>query len=302
MTQNKQHIGYALVLGTAIISGFSVFINKFAIGTGNPYIYTFLKNSITAILLCIAILGVWDIKTFFTFTKKQWIQLITIGVIGGGVPFLMFFYGLSQTSAAGASFIQKTMFIWVAILAIIFLKEKMTKNYVIAGLLILIGNLMFLKFSLIKFDHGLIMVFLATLFWSVENVLSKKVLSDIPPRIVMWARMFFGCLTIFAYIFFTGQASQILHLSIPQISWGLITGSVLLAYVATWYNGIRYIPVSYATLILALGSPITSLLSFVFIKPISINEYISATLIIIGVSTVLWQDKNTALIYDKRRT
>lgn len=53
MIKNK---GYFLVLGTAFISGFSIFINKFGVSVINPYIFTFLKNAVVALILCAIIL------------------------------------------------------------------------------------------------------------------------------------------------------------------------------------------------------------------------------------------------------
>ena len=48
-----------------------------------------------------------------------------IGVLGGGVAFLLFFSGLAMASAPTAAFIHKTMFIWVALMAGPFLGERL---------------------------------------------------------------------------------------------------------------------------------------------------------------------------------
>ena len=275
-----------MVLGTAFISGFSIFINKFGVSAINPYIFTFLKNAIVALLLCAIIFSAKNFSLLKSIKKKQWGLLALIGIIGGGIPFLLFFKGLSLTSAAGASFVHKTMFIWIFILAALFLKEKIKKEYILAGALLLAGNLLLLKISSVSFDTGSFLVFLATLFWAVESVVSKHILKEIPPRVVMWARMFFGSLVILFFLIFTGQAALLAKLNLQQISWAMITGAVLLGYVATWYSGLKYIKVSEAAVILALGSPITTLLTAVFSNPVGLKEYFSSVLIFLGVIAI----------------
>lgn len=287
----QKNKGYLLVFSTALISGFSIFINKFGVSVANPYVFTFLKNAVVAMLLCAVIFTIKDFQLFKALNKKQWGLLALIGIIGGGIPFLLFFKGLSMTSAAGAAFVHKAMFVWIFILAAIFLKEKISRNYYLAGILILGGNALLLKLSSISFDSGMLLVFLATIFWAAENVISKYALREMPPRIVMWARMFFGSIVILTFIIFSSQAALLIRLNLQQAGWGLVTGLVLFSYVATWYSGIKYIQISEAAVILALGAPITILLNAVFSSPVSGKEYLSAFLISLGVAAVLGADK-----------
>ncbi len=275
--------GYLLVFATAVISGVSIFINKYSVLVFNPYIFTFLKNTLVAIFLSAILFVFWDWSSFKNLKKKQWLVLLAIGLVGGGIPFLLFFKGLSITSAAGASFIQKTMFIWIFILAGIFLKEKIIRKYIIAGFTIVSANLLLLKISDISFDKGSLLVLIATLLWAVENTISKHALGEISPRIVMWARMFFGAVFLFSFLLFTHQASVITKIDSGQLGWVLVTGIILLGYVITWYNGLKYIKVSEAAIILMLGSPITTMLSTIFVKPATIKEYLAIFLIISGV-------------------
>lgn len=275
--------GYWLVLGTAFISGISIFINKFGVSMSSPDIFVFLKSVIVAIFLTALLVAFKDYKLLKSLTKKNWSLLFLIGLVGGSVPFLLFFKGLSITDAAGASFIQKSMFVWILILAGIFLKEKITWKYLTAGLLLMLGSGLLLKISSIHLDQGSLLVFLATLFWAVENVISKYTLQNLPPRLVMWGRMFFGSLLILLFLAFTGQTAALMQLSAEQIGWSLITGVLLIGYVMTWYTGLKYIKVSEAAIILMLGSPITTLLTTIFSRPLGIREYLATALIIIGV-------------------
>jgi len=279
--------GLLLVFSTAIISGFSIFINKFGVSLTNPYVFTFLKNTIVALLLTAVILFFKDFKALKQLRPKQWILLVLIGLVGGSIPFLLFFKGLAMSGAAQGSFIQKTMFIYVAVIAMIFLKEKLSKNFLIGALLLLLGNLLLLKTLKFSFTYGDLLIFLATLFWAAENVISKYALRELVGRTVAWGRMFFGSIFILGYLGLSGQLSLVENVTFPQIIWISITSMLLFAYVMTWYSGLKYIPVSLATAILLLGSPITTLLTVMATGKISWQEILSGALILIGLILIV---------------
>ncbi len=272
-----------LVLSTAIISGFSIFINQFGVSIINPYIFTGLKNIAVAVFVCGLLLIMKDWKTLRKLNKKQWLLLVVIGLVGGSVPFLLFFKGLSLTTSIQGSFIHKTMFIYVIVLAALFLKEKISKKLLFGGLLLLLGNVLLLKFVPHSLGKGDLLIFLATLFWAGENIVSKSVLKELPSRIVIWARMFFGSVFILIFLAFTDQLSLMANLNINQIVWVIITSVLLLGYVATWYSGLKHVPVSLAAVILLLGAPITTLLTFIQTGITSWQEIFGTGFILAGI-------------------
>jgi drug/metabolite transporter (DMT)-like permease len=283
---NDSNKGLILILPTAIISGFSVFINKFGVAMNNPDVFTFAKNTAVAVLLAAVILFFSGWKKFLVLKKEQWLKLSALGLVGGSIPFLLFFKGLAMTSAAQGAFIHKTMFIFVALLATIFLKEKLNKSFFIGGLLLLAGILLTLKSWNFVFGLGDGFILLAVLFWSAENILAKYLLRDISGNIVAWSRMFFGSALMFLYLMFTGQASQLLSLSLSQLGWIGITAILLLGYVITWYNGLKFIPVSLATTILLLGLPITTMLTALNNGKIAPQDILSGILILTGLIVI----------------
>jgi drug/metabolite transporter (DMT)-like permease len=279
--------GLFLVFFTAIISGFSIFINKYGVSGIDPYVFTFLKNVMVVLAFSGFILLAREWRQLIKLTKKQWLILVTIGFVGGGAAFLLFFKGLSITSAAQGSFIHKTMFIYTMILAAIFLREKVRKEMLIGALLILAGNLVALKSLHLSLNRGDLYVFLATLLWAAENIISKYALRDLPAKIVAWGRMFFGATLILVFLAINGQLAMIGHLSFEQTLWIEITSLILFGYVITWYSGLRYISVSTAAAILLLGSPITTFLAFAATGKITFGEIASSGLIVGGLTMIL---------------
>lgn len=293
-----QKKGLILVFSTAVISGFSIFINKYSVSVINPYIFTFLKNVTVALMLGSFILLIKDWKSLTNLTKKQWLELVIIGLVGGSIPFLLFFKGLSLASAAQGAFIHKTMFIYAAILAVIFLKEKISKEFLIGALFLLLGSLLSLKILPTHFGKGDLLVFLATILWACENLISKYTLKELSGWVVAWGRMFFGSFFILVYLVATSQIGVVVNLGLSQIIWALITSVLLFGYVFAWYGGLKYVPLSMATAILIFGSPITTFLSVVSGNRIAFKEIISAIFILTGVVCVigvkyLWQKTKT---------
>lgn len=263
MNKNK---GIFLVFLTALISGVSIFINRFGVEVINPYIFTGFKNFITVLWLLVIILSIGEFKEFKALTKKQWLQLVLIGLIGGSIPFLLFFKGLSITTGPEAGLIHKLIFLPVILMAWLFLKEKINKSLIISAGFLVLGNMFLLKFNFnnLIFDKGDLLILIATLFWAVEQIISKKAVAKISPRIVALGRLGFGFGFILLFWVATGQMSFLTGITFHQISWLWITAIILLGYVLTWYTGLKYVRVSTAACILTIGGPITTLLSMQF--------------------------------------
>ena len=284
MNQNK---GLLLVFCTAIISGFSIFISSFGVKVMSPYIFTGLKNIVTVLFLVIFVFLLREHKQLKLLKKKDWLTLVAIGLIGGSVPFLMFFKGLSLASAGAGALIHKNMFLLVAVLAFVFLKEKIDKKLMLGMSMLVLGNLFLLNVTnLISLGAGELLIIGATVLWAVENVISKKAVAAISPRIVALGRMFFGFLFILIFWTATGQLSLLGSLTVSQLSWVWLTALILFAYVTTWYTGLKYIEVSKAACVLVLGAPITSLLNLLAGKVMTGGQLIGIGLITLGIFVI----------------
>lgn len=280
--------GWIFVFFTALISGCSIFVNKFGVKGIDSTVFTFLKNGVVALFLFAIILGFKEFHNLKKLSKKEWLQLLSIGLIGGSIPFVLFFKGLQLSNGAIGSFIHKTMFIFVAVLAIIFLKEKLSKKVMIPAVLLLAGNFLLLKLTSFELSLGALLVLIATLFWSVENIISKHVLKTVEPKVLAFGRLFFGSLFIMVYMVFTDKIALIGSITSAQFGWILISAPFLLLYVITWYTGLKEIKATTATSILLLGSPITTLLSFAFLgSALSVMQAMGILLVLTGIVAMI---------------
>ncbi len=253
--------GLILVLTTAVISGFSIWINKLGVDGFNPYLFTGVKNFIVSVFLTIILFSSREYKKLLKIRKKEWSKLIIIGILGGFIPFLLFFSGLKISNSINAGFIHKTMFIPVGLMSMVFLKQKISRKQ-----LILIGGLFLTAFLFFKnnllFNFGDLLILSATILWSMEVILSKHLLKELSGSIVSWARMSFGSLFLLTYLFSNNLLTNIFGWGFNQWIWIILTSILLLGYVLTFYNGLKHVKAVEATSILLLSSVITSVLSF----------------------------------------
>ncbi len=278
--------GLVLVLMTALISGFSIFINSFGVKGINSDIFTFSKNIIVALLLLTIIMALGNYSRIKSLSKKDYGWLALIGFVGGSIPFILFYKGLQLTSAAMGSFLQKTMFIFVALMAVYFLKEKLHKAVFLSAVGLLVGNYLILRLQFTSFNLGDLLILMAAMFWAVENTISKHVLKSLDGNIVAFGRMFFGSLFILVYLAFSGELPLLVTITMPQLGWIVVTSVLLLGYVMTWYNGLRDVSVTLATSILLLGSPITTALSLFLGKSLLLSDVIGMIFIVAGVASM----------------
>lgn len=284
MSENyKKGIIFALL--TAVISGFSIFYNKLIVTKDiDPQIFNIIKNGGVVLLLTLFFFSANKLEKFKKLTKLQWGRLLALGIIGGSIPFILYFDGLRSVSAINASLIHKTMFIWVALLAYPLLKERLNRWQIIGYILVAGSNLLIGSFTGFSQNTGELMIFVATLFWSVENILVKLIVKDIDSNIAVWGRMFLGVIVILGYVVWQNKLSLFLSLTPNQVL--PITGSILLltGYVVTWYKALQLAPATAVTSILIFSTPITNVLNAIFIThTLPAAQIINLVGIIIGI-------------------
>ena len=290
LKKNPLYYATIFAVAAAIISGANNFLTKIAVtAVKNPVFFTTLKNAIVAVFLIgfIILLKKWpEIKSL---TKKQTLKLLAIGVIGGSIPFALYFIGLSRTSALNASLIHKTLFLWVALLAFPILKERMAWPQWLGIGAIFAANLVVGGFSGFKYNSGELMILGATILWAIENIIAKKALRDLSSWTVVAARMTLGSLILGAVVFWQGNIGILSGLNPEQWSWTILTSALLLGYVLTWYTALKFAPATYVATLLVPATLITNILSAIFItKAFTGLQFLSGLLFVSGSALVIF--------------
>jgi len=253
-------LGLTLVLLTALISGVSTFVNFYAVaGTSSDAFLTVRNATVAVFLLALVPLG-----RRLTLPRRAWGRLLLVGLIGGAIPFLLFFRGLQmagQAGAASASFGYRTLFLMAAGLAVVALGERLSWRYAAAAGIVLAGNVLLLSLTSPIWSDGTGLVLLATALWAGEYTLSKRLLRELDGWTVALGRMGFGSVFLLLFLVATGQVGSVGALSAAHWGWVLLSALLLTGFVGTWYSGLKEVDLSRASLMLALAFPITWVLS-----------------------------------------
>lgn len=284
--------GIALILLTVVISGVSNFVNVFAVKDVNVASDGFVavRNALVAAMLVpFAVLLVRRDRV--RLRRGHWARLATIGLLGGAIPFLLFFRGLQLAAAAGgtatASFGYRTLFLMAAVLGIMVLKERFSARLALGASLLLAGNALLLSLAAPIWTDGTAYVLLATALWAGEYTLSKHTLRELAPGTVALGRMGFGGVFLLAYVGVTGQFASVAAFGPVQWGWLLLSAILLLGFVSTWYAGLKSVDLSVATALLVAAFPVTTLLATVAGASLTLPQAAGAVVIALGVVLVV---------------
>ncbi|HET9732374.1 MAG TPA: EamA family transporter [Acidimicrobiales bacterium] len=268
--------GVALAGLTAVISGVSVFVNGYGVHAfRQAAVYTTAKNLVAAVVLLGVAAAVTGPKVRAGTVAspghdavppprgvRRWLGLAYVGGVGGGVAFVLFFDGLAATRAVPAAFLHDTLVVWVALLAVAVLRERISWwNGAAVGLLL--GGQAALGGGIGRLvaNRGDVLVLAATLLWSLEVVVAKRLLTGMTPGAVGLVRMGAGAGVLLAYLAVTHRLGQLLALNGTQLRWALATGVLLAGYVATWMAALARARAIDVTSVLVVSAVITSALN-----------------------------------------
>jgi len=292
--------GAAIAAATAVVSGVAIFVNAYGVrawkqaGTSSAT-YTTAKNLITAVVLmalfaALAHFGYQDDPPPRANGSKgtTTVGLVAVGVIGGSLPFLLFFEGISRATSTQAALLHKSLLIWVAILAIPLLGERLSGVHWGAIGLIILGQVALTGgIAGLALGSGELMVLAATILWASEVIIAKRLLGAVTPRRVAIWRMGLGSAILVVFIVITGQIGQLAALGGRE--WLIVLGTsvVLAAYVASWYTALARAQAVDVTAVLVLGALVTAGLRYGF-GGVTLPSVVGLGLLAAGTALLVW--------------
>jgi drug/metabolite transporter (DMT)-like permease len=244
----------------------AVFLNSYGVKAfGDATTYTTAKNVIAALVLMALIAGLSASRPGAVLTRPsrpgQWAGLAVVGVFGGAIAFVLFFEGLALASATDAAFLQKTLLVWVALLAVPLLGERLGALQVAAIALLVLGQIGLAGGVTTIVGRGQLMVLGATLVWAAEVIIAKKLLTDLSSWTVGLTRMGIGSVVLILWTLIRGEGGALVALTGNQWMWVLVTGVILAGYVSAWFAALSRAPAVDVTAVLVIGAVITALLA-----------------------------------------
>jgi drug/metabolite transporter (DMT)-like permease len=291
------------------VSGVSVFVNSYGVRAGaTPAVYTTAKNLVAmAILSFVALIG-WTVRTrrfgsaaanFVTTAPearevpatRRWVErlgFVYVGVVGGGLAFVLFFNGLAQSEPTPAAFWRDTLVLWAAVLAVFFLRERL-RWWNLAAIALLVSGEVVVSGGVgqLAANRGEVDVLASSVLWALEVVVARRLLRTRSPATLAVVRMGLGALTLIVYLAASGSLGQLGAMNADQWHWALWTGLLLSAYVATWMSALARARAIDVTSVLASSALITWLLQLVAGTTSVSGDAIGLVLIGAGATLVL---------------
>ncbi|HEX6208677.1 MAG TPA: DMT family transporter, partial [Actinomycetota bacterium] len=197
-----------------------------------------------------------------TTGRRPTATLLALGLVGGSIPFVLFFEGLARASSTQAAFIHKTLLLWVAALAVPLLRERVGLPHLGAFALLIAGQAALTGGSGgFGWGAGESMVLAATLLWAVELVIAKRLLRSFGSSTLAVARMGVGSVALLGWLAVTDRLELLLGLGASQWAWALGTGAILAAFVGTWFAALARAQAVDVTAVLVFGAVVTGVLA-----------------------------------------
>ena len=293
--------GVRIAAVTAAISGVSVFVNSYGVRDfHSPALYTTAKNLVAAVALAV-LAGVLRAigstspsdaaarprSAAATTTLWRMVGLAYVGVVGGGVAFVLFFDGLARSEAAPAAFMHDTLVIFVGLLAWPFLRERLSWLN-IAAIGVLVGGEVEISRGVgdLVIGSGTSLVILATVLWAIETVIARRLLAEVQGTTLGLVRMGVGVVVLIGYLAVTGALGELRTLSAGQLGWALLTGLLLAGYVATWFAALARARAVDVTSVLVASAIVTAGLQFISGERLVASTLVGIALIAAGVVVV----------------
>ncbi len=282
MNQANPRLGYAFAALNAVISGVAIFVNTYGVKLfTDSTLYTAMKNGVVGVVLLVPVI-------FFSTQRaelkrlrgRQWGLLVLLAIVGGSLPYVLTFRGFQLSTPTTNALLTHVNFVFVAILAAVFLRERVGWLVWVALAVLLVGTSWGLNLHAVTLNEGGWLILASTVFFAVASIMMKAMLHDMSPVLIMSAKMSLGSLFIFGYVGATGHLGEIAQLNGQQWLFVLATGLILLAFTVTAVLALNYCSATAATAIPAAAPIITTMLVVISTQSVKLP---ATTLIGLGI-------------------
>lgn len=277
----------------AAIWGASFLFMKIGGSEFGPVLFMAMRTLVASLLLVTILIY----KKQFTLLYKNTKNIFIVGLMNTAIPFVLFGWATLTLSAGSTSVLNATTPMFGAIVAIIWLKDKLTQSAMLGLVLGFIG-VYFLMFEKLNMPQSKVIlptfaVMLASLFYGISANYTKKYLSNVKPLVLAAGSQ------ISATIVLLPISLMFLPEAVPSLE--AINAVIVLGIVCT---GFAYI--IFFRLISVLGP--TKAISVTYLIPafglfwgaLFLNEEITATMLF-GCSLILFGVALTTGLISLRR-
>lgn len=271
-----------------------------------PFRAAFFRFALAGLLL-----GGWHLwrsPRALRIERKDWPAFIRLAVLGMGLTYTFNYGGLALSTGTAAALIMATEPVWIAVLAVLFLHEKMTHARG-AGIVSGLAGAVLVVLSTQKPDAsggsggsgnlallGNVLMVLS-LLWEAGAVLTaKRLMEKYPPVVVLTLEFVIGALTLAPFALWeTLQNPDPLH---PHPAawaafWYLLVGCTLVAY-TVWFQLLAVTDASDITVFIFLQPVVGTLIGVWWLHdPFGWRTFLGAVLVLVALLCIMRQNKST---------
>lgn len=292
MNSRKNYIpGVILSLVSCFCLGVVGVVDK--IGTlqfNNPFIFS-SQSILSALLFTVFFAFIYfkglPIRILKQISFSSWGLIMIVGVFASGLFILFRFLGLTQSTGTFATLSQVITTALTAVLARIFLKERLSKLF--WGLFVVIILSMYFvsvgKLALANIKTGDLFILFGTIFLSIGNIFSKIVVEKVNPVLLSVGRFFVG----FIFLLIT----SLIYISHGNILssytiWVVLSGLLWSVCITTFSLAIKKVGVTFATSVLLLAPVLTMVIEYFAINyQFTLVQVVAAMVVVIcGVAII----------------
>lgn len=269
---NDYRTGPWLVALAAFLWAIDAPFRKFLTGDLSSTTIVFMEHILIALVV---LFWLWPcLSEFKKLNWRGWGALIFVSLGGSALATIFFTQSFHYLNPSVAILLQKIQPLIAILLAVIFLKEKLNRQFWLWAVIALVGayvvtfpNLSVSGFSLAGGGMGVIMALLAAFFWGGSTVMGRYLLSELSFKAVTALRFLSALVFLFVIQLYYGRLNEItsasgkdwLYIFIIAIIAGLVSLFI-------YYRGLKFTTASVAT-IAELTFPMTAVvINWIFLE------------------------------------
>ncbi len=280
---NDEVKGYIFTVLSSLLMSGSVVMNFVALQSVNVATFTFLFfgfGLFGAILMLIITRKLTKTKILF---KKHWKVVAVIGLMGGIIS-IFWFFALKLVGSSTMGFLMRFSTVFTVVLAVLILKERLNRNEIIAGGVVILGACLMMLQGSEGILTGVAIAVVLSVIISLEQLFMKNYVKHIEPLVFNALRLVFTFLVISIYVISRAN----LELPSANVMWLIFIGAMLSAVVGfvLYFKALEISELSRVTMIRSIDPFVIFIYSLIFLGDVPSGIQLAGG-ILIGIGTFL---------------
>lgn len=309
LIQKFKRYPYVLLILATFFWGTNFAFSRMIVEVIPPIQLSFLRWVIASLVFLPFVLT--ELKEHHAVLRKQWKILFMLGLTGVAGFNTLIYIAMQYTTSINASLVNSLTPLFIVLLSVVFLREKLVRLQYIGTALSLIGVLvvltegeMLLLFSL-TFNPGDLIVLAAVTLWAVYSVLMKKYGGPLPKKATFLVTMYIAIISLFPFSLFERTYHPISISDVPiEVLLAVVylaIGPGIIAFIC-WNEGVMQVGPGKASNYLYLVLFFTTVLAVFFGgEQLGLPQIIGAVFVLTGVIITSNSKRHVAKKESKRK-